>query len=382
MKLVLSVEALAPQLTGIGRYTWELAQGLHLHPQVESVLYYRSGRFIDTPGSIVQPPAPSPQQGSDKRRLRVKQPRWLRKWRESLTATAACRDRLFHGPNFFVPECADVGVATVHDLSVFKYPETHPPERIRQFEKEFAASMRRAAHIITDSETTRQEVINFLAWPAAAITAIPLGVSRNFAPAQAGESSIVLGKYGLLAQSYILCVSTFEPRKKIACLIDAFSSLSLSIQKAYPLVLAGGPGWLNDALHLEITRLETKGVVRHLGFVPENELPDLYAGAALFVYPSTYEGFGLPPLEAMASGVPTIVSDQSCLPETTKGAALMVNPDDIDGFSAAIARGLTDTEWRQSAIIAGLAIAHSYNWATCIEQTIATYKVAIGSGSR
>lgn len=383
MKLVLSVEALAPQLTGIGRYTWELTQGLHLQPEVQSVLYYRGGRFIDSPHALVQGAPPSSQSLPSKRRFTLKPPRWLRNWRQSTVAKAACSGRVFHGPNFFIPECADIGVSTVHDLSVFKYPETHPPERIRHFEKEFAASMRRAAHIITDSETTRCEVIDFLGWPTEKITAIPLGISKRFKPAAVNAPlPECLSQLGFTASAYILCVSTFEPRKKITNLLQAYAGLSPTIQKLYPLVLAGGSGWLNESLHLEITRLKEKGVLYHLGFVPESALANLYAGAALFVYPSTYEGFGLPPLEAMACGVPTIVSDRSCMPETTKGAALVVNPDDISVFTAAIERGLADTQWRESATIAGLTVARSYSWDACLEQTLAAYKVAMTGASR
>jgi len=383
LKLVLSVDALAPNLTGIGRYAWELVNNLPHHAHIEDVKFYRNGRWVEEPATLLQPVVTNLKPGVAKRKpfISIKQPRWLRDWRTSATMSAACRGRVFHGPNFFLPACAEVGVATVHDLSVFKFPETHPLARIRQFESEFKASMARAAHVVTDSETTRLEVIDFLAWPADKVTAVPLGVSSQFAPAPAAELAYSLGKYGLRFNSYALCVSTIEPRKKIANLLQAYLCLPRSLQAQYPLVLAGGFGWLSETLHQEIDSLAARGVLRYLGFVPESDLPALYGGAAVFVYPSTYEGFGLPPIEAMACGVPVVVSNQSCLPEVTQGAALTVNPDDIPAFKVVLEKSLTDALWRASAKVAGLKVAASYTWQRCVDETVGVYQFALQGGN-
>lgn len=369
LKLVLSVEALSPGLTGIGRYTWELAQRLPMHSQLQGVRFYRGGRWIDEPASLLQAAVPKAA-AKAKPRLRLKQPRWLRDWRTS----AACRGQVFHGPNFFLPACAEAGVATVHDLSVFKYPETHPLERIKHFEREFTDSMARAAHLITDSEATRQEVMSYLAWPAEKITAVPLGVSSQFAPASEAALAPCLTKYHLKFKRYALCVSTLEPRKKIANLLQAYQSLPPQVREQYPLVLVGGAGWLSDALHQEIDRLAGQGWLRYLGFVPEADLPALYAGARAFVYPSVYEGFGLPVLEAMASGVPVVASIYSSLPEVTQGAAQLVDPDDIDSLAMGIQASLFDEPWRANACKTGLAVAQSFTWSRCIDRTVDVYK--------
>jgi alpha-1,3-rhamnosyl/mannosyltransferase len=370
LKIVLSVEALSPSLTGIGRYTWELAQRLPMHAQLQGVRFYRGGRWIDEPASLLQAAAPKATEPTSKPRLRLKQPRWLRDWRTS----AACRGRVFHGPNFFLPACAEAGVATVHDLSVFKYPETHPLERIKHFEREFTDSMARAAHLITDSEATRLEVMSFLAWPAEKITAVPLGVSSQFAPASEAALTPSLAKYGLTFKRYALCVSTLEPRKKIANLLQAYQCLPPQVREQYPLVLVGNAGWLSDALHQEIDRLAAQGWLRYLGFVPEADLPALYAGARAFVYPSIYEGFGLPVLEAMASGVPVVASIFSSLPEVTQGAALLVDPDDIDALALCIQASLCDELWRAAASDKGLAVAQSFTWERCVDQTVQVYQ--------
>ena len=370
MKLILSVEALSLSLTGIGRHTWELAQRLPLHAHLQAVRSYRGGRWIDEPASLLQAAAANTATVKVKLSLRLNQPRWLRDWR----ALVACRGRVFHGPNFFLPACAETGVATVHDLSVFKYPETHPLERIKHFEREFTSSMTRAAHLVTDSEATRLKVMHFLAWPAETITAVPLGVSSQFSPAPEAALAPCLTKYGLTFKRYTLCVSTLEPRKKIANLLQAYQSLPLPVREQYPLVLVGGAGWLSNVLHQEIDRLAGQGWLRYLGFVPEADLPALYAGARAFVYPSIYEGFGLPVLEAMASGVPVIASIFSSLPEVTQGAALLVDPDDIDSLALGIQANLFDEPWRANACKTGLAVAQSFTWSRCIDQTVDVYK--------
>jgi glycosyltransferase involved in cell wall biosynthesis len=370
VKLVLSVESLSENLTGIGRYTWELAQRLPLHAMLHDVLFYRNGRWVTKPADLVHPGAKLSGSAKTKARFRLKQPRWLREARNRM----ACRGKVFHGPNFFLPACAEVGVATVHDLSVFKYPETHPAERIRQFERDFKASMARAAHLITDSEATRQEVIDFLAWPGEKITAVPLGASSQFAPKTAEVLVPGLNKYGLTPKGYTLCVSTLEPRKKIANLLQAYQCLPQSLREQYPLVLIGDTGWLSEALHREIDRLAGRGWLHYLGFVPEADLPLLYAGARSFVYPSVYEGFGLPVLEAMASGVPVVASIFSSLPELTQGSALLLNPEDVDALARGIHTSLCNDDWRANAIDAGLAVAQTYSWDRCVEQTVAVYQ--------
>jgi glycosyltransferase involved in cell wall biosynthesis len=366
LKLVLSVEALSPNLTGIGRYAWELAQRLPQHALLQNVRFYRNGQWIDQPKHLLDATAPS----HNALKPLFKLPRRMRNWGMAV----ACRGSVFHGPNFFLPAFADKGVITVHDLSVFKFPETHPADRIKQFERDFSHSVAQAAHVITDSQTTRAEVMAFAGLPASRVTAIPLGVSAAFTPMASQDLVQPLANYGLVPGTYALCVSTLEPRKKVGQLLAAWRLLPQGLRKAYPLVLAGTNGWLSQALQDEICQGELQGWVKRLGYVPEQDLPLLYAGAALFVYPSTYEGFGLPPIEAMACGVPVVVSDQSCLPEVTQGAALMANPDDSNAFCQTLEKGLTDSRWRQSAITAGLHVAATYTWQRCVNETVAVYQ--------
>lgn len=286
------------------------------------------------------------------------------------------RSTLVHGPNYFLPPESEAGLITVHDLSVFRYPETHPASRLLSFERQFASSLERALHVITDSETVRGEVIDTFSVRPEYVTAVPLGVGPSFHPMEPDQIAATLGKWNLRPGEYGLSVSAFEPRKKIAELIRAWRALPSGLRSSYPLVLAGAAGWLNGQLTEDISVAESQGWLKFLGYVREAELPHLYAGARLFVYPSIYEGFGLPPIEAMATGTPVIVADRSCLPEICGDAARYIDPDDVAAFSFAIEQSLCDDQWRSATRSRGIARADLYQWGRCVADTVEVYKKA------
>ncbi len=373
LRLILSVDAILPPLTGIGRYAWELASRLPRHSSIDSVRFYSNGRWVADPSSLLQPVAVAAPSG---RRKRIVIPRWYKNWQ----VTQDFRRRLFHSPNYFLPASTDMSVATVHDLSVFKFPESHPVARRRHFDRELPRTLARATHLITDSETVRREVIEYFSWPADRITAVPIGVSSCFNPHRSKPMlASTLAQYGLKPGDYALCVSTLEPRKKIDALLIAYRRLPESLRFRYPLVLIGHKGWLSDALHASIDKGQGEGWVRYLGFVSEPELPALYAGARSFFYPSLYEGFGLPVLEAMASGVPVLTSNRSCLPEVSGGAALLIDPDDGDALCHGVEQVLLDDGWRSAARTKGLDVASHLTWENCIKGTLSVYAaLAVG----
>jgi alpha-1,3-rhamnosyl/mannosyltransferase len=365
MRIALCVDALAPQPGGIGRYTWELAKGLAARTDIDELSFFGRGRLIDEPRRLIE---------VDALPHRHKLLRRIDAWRMQ----RVLRSSLVHGPNYFLPAAAEGGVITVHDLSVFRYPETHPAARLRAFEKLFKDSVDRSSHIITDTETIRREVIETFAVPSEMVTAVHLGVDPRFKPSD--EPSEALASWGLTPGKYGLCVSTLEPRKRILELFLAWERLPRDLRVEYPLVLAGGSGWENEELHKEIGRGVAEGWLRLLGFVDDASLPELYAGSALFIYPSIYEGFGLPPIEAMASGVPVVVANASCLPEVCGDAARFVDPDDLPEFALAIEDSLLNASWRTDAVHRGLDRSRLFSWDRCVEETIGVYRKVINPG--
>ena len=243
--------------------------------------------------------------------------------------------------------------------------------------KEIALTLKRADMLITDSEYTRQEIASYFSWPLEKIRAVSLACSSDFRPRTADELIPTLWKHGLSPGSYSLFVGTIEPRKNLDVLLDAYALLPQSIRQQWPLVLIGYRGWRNEQLHARIETAVTEGWVRHLGFVDSNELPLFYAGARIFVFPSLYEGFGLPVLEAMASGIPVVCSNSSTLPEVAGDAAAMCEPQDVGTLSRLIATGLEDEIWRSEAKSKGLLQASSFSWQRCAEETAAVYREVI-----
>ncbi|MFM0248795.1 glycosyltransferase family 4 protein [Paraburkholderia sediminicola] len=364
MKLILAVDAIVPPLTGIGRYTWELAQYYSKDDSaLDDVRFYFSSRWVADPSTLLE-------SGASKARHRLpkflRPPAGVRRWVQRQSA----RNHVFHSPNYFLPEMVERGIVTVHDLSVFKHPETHPIERLRHFERGFTSTLRRADHLITDSEATRLEVAEYFGWSVDKISAIRLGVPSNFRPYEHEELVDTLRQFDLAPGQYSLCISTLEPRKRIDRLLEAYAALDPSLRQRYPLVLGGGKGWLNEAINQQIARGEREGWLRYLGFIPELALPKLYAGARAFFYPSLYEGFGLPVLEALASGVPTLTSNRSSLPEVADGAAWLVEPDDHAALCEGIEKTLCDETWRAVAITRGLEVAQEASWEQCAQRTL------------
>lgn len=365
----LSVEPLrAVPLTGIGRYTLELVKGLRAHPGVDLRGFYANGRWIKEPASLMTAPI---HQSKDwgARALRTVQRRW-----HKMGMQRRLRSAVFHGPNYFLPQGVEGGVVTVHDLSVLKYPQTHPPERVDGFERQLRESLTRCAHVITHTETVKREIVNTLGWDPARITAVPLAAAPSFKPHHCDELRPLLQRFALVDRGFTLCAATLEPRKGIARLVNAYRALPESLRNAFPLVLVGGAGWRNQELSALVESAQQQGWLRHFGYVAEQDLAGLMAGARVFAYPSFYEGYGLPIVEAMASGVPVITTNASCMPEVAGGAAMLIAPGDEVALRDALERALTDEHWRCQASAAGLRVAHTYSWQRCLRETVAVYQ--------
>ena len=246
--------------------------------------------------------------------------------------------------------------------------------KVRYLQRELRKTLDRADLLITDSEFTRHELADFSGLSLDKIRAIPLASSAEFKPASADALQEFSDKYQLSYQGYCLFVGTIEPRKNILTLLRAYKLLSVDTRRRWPLILTGYSGWQNDEIHAQIKKAEREGWARYLGFLPAEDLPSLYAGARLFAFPSYYEGFGLPVLEAMSSGVPVVCSNSSSLPEVAGGAALLSDPDDVQKLTEHLQIGLEDLVWRDQAIINGLSHASQFSWEKCSAETLLAYK--------
>jgi alpha-1,3-rhamnosyl/mannosyltransferase len=239
-----------------------------------------------------------------------------------------------------------------------------------------------ASIVLTDSQFIRDEVIALLGADARKVMAVPLGASEGCVPADQEESAPVLARYDLAYRNYLLTVGTLEPRKNLIQVLRAYRALPERFQAQVPLAMAGLRGWKSEALDRELAAVRSRGRVRVLGYVPEADLYRLYSGALAFVYPSLYEGFGLPPLEAMACAAPVIVSNRSSLPEVVGEAGVLCDPDDVDELRDAILRVAEDPGERERLIHAGLAQAGQFSWDRCASQTIEAYRRSLDPSYR
>lgn len=228
--------------------------------------------------------------------------------------------------------------------------------------------------IITDSQAIKNEIIDMFGVADARIKSIPLGVESLFRPLNEEETKPVLQQHGLSHQKYILAVGTLEPRKNLSAVLLAYMQLPANVRKYYPLVLVGMNGWHTSALEKQMAPLVAAGEIRQLGYLEREDLAVVIAGALTLVYPSIYEGFGLPPLEAMTCAVPVIASNVSSLPEVVGDSGLLVNPNDIDEIAKAMETMITAPDIRAASAQKALVRSKEFSWDSCVDQTMGIYR--------
>ena len=282
---------------------------------------------------------------------------------------------LFHSPDFVLPPIRRAKtIVTVHDLSFLRYPECYEAAFREYLESAVPRSVNRADLVLADSESTRRDLIELLAVESDRVEVLYSGVDGRFHPiADEVFLARVRERYGL-PERFILSVGTLQPRKNLERLIEAYARLADGIDFEMRLVVAGGWGWLYESIFRRVEDLGLDGKVVFLGFFADDDLPALYNLADLFVFPSLYEGFGLPPLEAMACGVPVVSSNVSSLPEVVGGAAEMVDPLDVDGLAEAMLWVLSDGGLRAEMIRKGLARAGQFTWEAAVRVLLCIYE--------
>jgi glycosyltransferase involved in cell wall biosynthesis len=284
---------------------------------------------------------------------------------------------LFHSPDFTLPPTrrGTRTLLTVHDLSFVRDPDSAVPVLRDYLNKVVPRSVARADHVLADSAATRADLIELYGTGAEKISVLYSGVNEVFQPVRdAAALQKARSRYGLGEAPFILAVGTLQPRKNYARLIQAFAQLG---EADLNLVIAGGKGWMYEAIFAEVERLRLGQRVIFPGFVADDDLPALYSAASVLAYPSTYEGFGLPILEAFACGTPVVTSTAACLPEIAGEAALLVPPTDVPALSDALRRAFSDTALRAGLIQAGSERAREFSWETSARQLVDRYNSLI-----
>ena len=283
---------------------------------------------------------------------------------------------LLHSTDFIPPLHSSIpSVITVHDLAFLRWPH-FLTESHAAYYSQIDQAVRHAQHIIVPSENTKKDVVGLLGASPKKISVIYEAAASLYCPlSKAKCRAAVQGKYGI-PEKYIFFVSTIEPRKNVGGLLDAFHHL----RKRYSvedtgLVLAGKPGWLYEEIYRKVEQLDLGHSTFFLDRVPDEDLHQLFVGARCHIHPAFYEGFGLSPLEAMACGTPTIVSNTSSMPEVVGDAGLIVDPADWEEIAVAIHRLLTDDELHQELCHKGLQRASVFSWSRAAAETLEVYRM-------
>lgn len=287
---------------------------------------------------------------------------------------------VFFGPNFrgaFAPGLKTV--ITVHDMAHEYYPETVQDHVLKYFRTDFPSQVERSHLIIAVSETTRRDVINFLNVPEEKVKVVYNGVSSEFRPVtDVARRAEVRQRYAL-PEHFLLMVGSIQPRKNVTGVLSAVGRLvRKSPSSPLHLVLAGGSSWKSDELKKIISDNGLTDYVHFTGYVPEEDLTTLYSMSDIFLFPSLYEGFGLPVIEAMACGVPVVTSNSSCLPEIAGDAAILVDPHNHDDIADGIERLLMDQELRNVCTERGLARAQKFSWENAGRQLLEIFHEIVG----
>jgi alpha-1,3-rhamnosyl/mannosyltransferase len=373
------------RMTGIGQYAFRLLEGLSDHPDVEAVDVFDGSDIIALPAflSRVRNGGPADRTEKWKRLVRTRVPyarEMAARWRARRFRQGSHRQAwsVYHEPNYVSQRFPGAVVTTVCDMSFVRYPQFLPRDRLDWLRRRFHDSIMRSDAVIAISRFTRDEILELCPRvDPQRIVVTPLGVDADYVPADREHDSAdaQIRHWGLPAR-FILCLGTLEPRKNLQGLLTAFRRLPADVQQAYPLVLAGTAGWREHYFRPMIDQLRREGLLYELGYVRRELVPALMRAASVFCFPSFYEGFGLPPLEAAACGTPVVCSRAASMPEVMGDAAVYLDPASPEELSAALLRVLEDQALREELGTAGPRRAAEFTWRKCVHATVAAYRAA------
>ncbi len=312
-------------------------------------------------------------------RLRTGQPVQRIAWEQTVGLTIGRRWRLdvIHAPVNVAPLITGVPrVVTVHDLAFHLFPEQYPGRKQRYLRTMTRLSVQRAARVIAVSEATRQDIIRLYDADPERVVTVPNGVGDEMRPLGADEVAAFRARQGLTGPT-LLFLGTLQPRKNLETLLRAWARTAG--ETGWQLVVAGAAGWHHEPIFDLARELGIADAVRFVGFVPPEDLPLWHNAADAFVYPSLYEGFGLPLLEAMACGTPVVTSDTPALREVVGNAGLIVGPRDVPALAQALLQLAREPELREELAARGLRRASEFSWRRTAAETAAVYRAAAGT---
>jgi len=350
LKIGIDVQSTVGQKTGIGHYTHSLVAGIKKADIVNSYYFYKGAQISNVPGRML--------------------------WEQVRLPMLAKRDRLdlLHSPGFSPPRLRHCKVVTtVHDLIGMLFPHNLASVSRFYWSRWLPYAVKSSDRIIANSQNTKNDIVRLLKVNPGRIKVIYLGIDEHFRPSGDSEKERIKKKYNL-PQRYILYVGTIEPRKNLGTLVLAFDKARRKAAHPHKLVIAGAKGWSYESLLSLVKRTNLDEDVIFIGYVDDEDRPALYSGADLFIFPSLYEGFGLPVLEAMACGVPVITSNVSSIPEVAGDAGILFEPNSVDELALAIERVLGDDGLKEELKQKGLARAKDFSLEKMAKETIEVYQ--------
>lgn len=375
MRVTIDYTPAIQQHAGIGRYADELTRALiALYPADEWRLFYVDSEQRTPVPPLDALPRMTLRQSNKPWRLRVLLATYLRRSQDRVIG----KTELFHATDHLLPCLSHPrSVFTLHDLTPLTFPATHTQLNRRFLQLMLPHFLRAANLVIADSISTQRDAVRLYGLTTERVRVVHLGVDPRFQPAPHDIQEQVRAHYHL-PDHFILSVSTLEPRKNLITLLDAYHALRAE-RSDVSLVIAGGCGWHSEPFFNRLRALGLENTVHLLGRVPDEDLPALYTLAEVFAFPSLYEGFGLPVLEAMASGTPVISSDTSSLPEVVGNAGLLLPPNDVLRWKEALMQVTTNAAVRVELRELGIKQAAPFTWENTARQTHAIYQEVYGS---
>ncbi len=374
--VLIGADSLMARRSGIGRMTMEIVRAARQTPRVGSVHLLINGRVRDAaaldamaePGDQLSAPCPNwkarlvdlPGMGAVRyARQRVIDRRISAFYRPGL---------VYYEPNMIARPVSIPTVVTINDLSWHHQPDWHPADRLAWIDRNLDATLRQARIITALSQFTKDAAVQALGIAADRITVVPLAPAEAFRPFTPAEAAPVLARFDLTDRSYVLSISTIEPRKNFDRLFAAHQALPKPLRRRMPLVIAGGKGWGSSLSAAAVEAAASRGELRLLGHVADEELVALTARAGVFAYVSLYEGFGLPVIEAMAAGCAVVASNTTAIPEVAGDAAVLVDPLDVGAIKGGLQAVLTDGLLAGKLRTAGLLRAGLFGWNRTVDR--------------